>query len=72
MEALKSFHDKHLVLEPEPGSFTSDGESARWSNKDLDPVPLSKRTWEWWQVSGFWIGEGFNAAQMQTVSVQGQ
>jgi nucleobase:cation symporter-1, NCS1 family len=58
MEALKSFHDKHIVLTPEPGSFTAEGESARWSNEDLDPVPYEKRTWHWWQVSGFWIGEG--------------
>ncbi|GAM88033.1 hypothetical protein ANO11243_060620 [Dothideomycetidae sp. 11243] len=68
MTSLKALHDKHLVLKPEPGSFTAQGDSSRWSNKDLDPVPASKRTWEWWQVSGFWIGEGFNAAQMQTAS----
>jgi cytosine/uracil/thiamine/allantoin permease len=71
MEKIQSFHDKHLVLHHEAGAFALEGDSARWSNADLDPVPQAKRTWEWWQISGFWIGEGFNAAQMQTVSHYG-
>ncbi|OAP54540.1 hypothetical protein AYL99_10988 [Fonsecaea erecta] len=68
MATLRQFHDKHLVLHPHAGSFTSDPDSARWSNKDLDPVAEEKKTWEWWHVGGFWIAEGFNPAQMQVPS----
>ncbi|KAK6376362.1 hypothetical protein LTS17_006957 [Exophiala oligosperma] len=68
MDKLREFHTKHLVLHPRPGSFTAEGDSARWSNEDLDPVPQEKKTWEWWHVGGFWIAEGFNPAQMQVPS----
>lgn len=68
MDRLKAFHDRHVVLRPNADSFTAEGEASRWSNKDLDPVPTSRRTWEWWHVGGFWIAEGFNAAQMQVPS----
>lgn len=68
IDRLKVFHNKKLVLVPEPGSFTAEGESTRWSNKDLDPVPRNRKKWEWYHVGGFWIAEGFNVAQMQTVS----
>jgi NCS1 family nucleobase:cation symporter-1 len=62
------FHNDKLLLAPEPGSFTAEGESSRWSNKDLDPVPRSRKKWEWYHVGGFWIAEGFNVAQMQVLS----
>jgi nucleobase:cation symporter-1, NCS1 family len=68
MNRIKAFHDNKLVLAPEPGSFTAEGESTRWSNKDLDPVPPSRKKWEWYHVGGFWIAEGFNVAQFQTIS----
>ncbi|KAK4902330.1 hypothetical protein LTR27_001234 [Elasticomyces elasticus] len=59
---------QRIVLHPEPGSFTAEGESARWSNKDLDPVPQENKKWEWYHVGGFWIAEGFNVAQLETPS----
>lgn len=31
-------------------------------------MPLSKRTYEWYHVGGFWISEAFSAAQMQVPS----
>lgn len=68
MDAITKFHDNHLVLHPPSGSFTAEGDTSRWSNEDLDPVPESKKTWEWYHVGGFWIAEGFNAAQMQVPS----
>jgi len=46
---------RRIILHPEPGSFTAEGESARWSNKDLDPVPQENKKWEWYHVGGFWI-----------------
>jgi hypothetical protein len=49
MPQLRKFVEKYIVLHPHAGSFTSGPESARWSNKDLDPVPQEKKTWEWWQ-----------------------
>jgi NCS1 family nucleobase:cation symporter-1 len=61
------YHDK-VVLKPEKGSFTAEGETARWSNKDLDPVPRSRKKWEWYHVGGFWVAEGFSVATMQTPS----
>jgi NCS1 family nucleobase:cation symporter-1 len=68
MDSLRTFHDNVLVLRPEPGSFTAEGDSARWSNKDLDPVKPEKKKWEWYHVGGFWIAEGFSAAQMESAS----
>ena len=65
---IESFHDDRLVLTPDPGSFTAEGESVRWSNKDLDPVRPERKKWEWYHVGGFWIAEGFSAAQMQVTS----
>ncbi|KAI6964289.1 hypothetical protein D0869_02466 [Hortaea werneckii] len=67
MGKLKTIRD-HIVLKPEPGSFTAEGESARWSNKDLDPVQQENKKWEWYHVGGFWIAEGFNISQLETAS----
>ncbi len=68
MERLKSFHSRRLILQPAPGSFTAEGQISRWSNPDLDPVPKQEKKWEWYHVGGFWIAEGFSAAQIQTAS----
>lgn len=68
MRSLKTFHDEYLLLRPNTDSFTAEGDSKRWSNKDLDPVPRSQKKWEWYHVGGFWIAEGFSVAQMQTAS----
>jgi NCS1 family nucleobase:cation symporter-1 len=68
MDRIREFHDHHLVLSPEPGSFTAEAESARWSNRDLTPVKPERKKWEWYHVGGFWIAEGFSAAQMESVS----
>ena len=66
MNRIKKFHQEWLVLQPDQGSFTT--ESARWSNKDLDPVPQSRKKWEWYHVSGFWVASGFSASYLQTPS----
>jgi hypothetical protein len=68
MQSLRSFYQDKIVLKPESGSFTAEGESSRWSNKDLDPVPISRKSWEWYHVGGFWVAEGFSVATMQTPS----
>ena len=46
----------------------ADVNSARWSNKDLDPVPGPDKKWEWYHVAGFWVVEGFSVGQIQTAS----
>ena len=68
MEKLQSFHRRRLILPPAAGSFTAEGQASRWSNPDLDPVPKHQKKWEWYHVGGFWIAEGFSAAQIQTAS----
>ena len=68
MDKLKSLHRRRLVLQPAAGSFTAEGQVSRWSNRDLDPVPKHQKKWEWYHVGGFWIAEGFSAAQIQTAS----
>jgi nucleobase:cation symporter-1, NCS1 family len=61
------YHDK-VVLRPEKGSFTAQDQSTRSSNKDLDPVPIAKKKWEWYHVAGFWIAEGFSVLQLEVPS----
>lgn len=68
MDNLKTFHDRHLLLHRDPGSFSSESQLLRWSNRDLDPVPKSQKKWEWYHVGGFWIAEGFSVAQLQIAS----
>ena len=68
MERLTSFHRQSLILRPPSGSFTAEGQISRWSNRDLDPVPMHQKKWEWYHVGGFWIAEGFSASQIQTAS----
>ena len=41
---------------------------SRWRSDDLDPVPPPQKKWEWYHVGGFWIAEGFSAAQIQISS----
>ncbi len=31
-------------------------------------MPVANKKWEWYHVGGFWVAEGFNAAQMQVPS----
>lgn len=70
MEHLKGFHSQFLVLHDEDDDYrpSISSNSKRLRNKDLDPVPASERTWEWYHIAGFWISEGFSAAQMETAS----
>ena len=68
MEKLQSFHRRRLILPPAAGTFTAEGQTSRWSNPDLDPVPKHQKKWEWYHVGGFWIAEGFSAAYIQAAS----
>jgi NCS1 family nucleobase:cation symporter-1 len=63
-----AFYQDKIVLRPDKGSFTAEGQSTRLSNKDLDPVPTSMKKWEWYHVAGFWVAEGFSVVQMEVPS----
>jgi len=40
----------HLKLTPSAGSYAT---NPRWSNKDLDPVPVIYRTWGIWDFFNY-------------------
>lgn len=52
-----------LSIRPEPSRLFPGNDFA---NADLDPVPLPVRTWTWYNVSSFWIAEGFQIPILQT------
>lgn len=70
MERLKIFHARFLILHDEDATYrpTVVASNKRLRSKDLDPVPMSERTWEWYHFAGFWISEGFSAATMEAAS----
>ena len=37
-----------------------------WSNRDLIPLPPSRRTWGWFHFFGFWAISSLNIANWQT------
>jgi NCS1 family nucleobase:cation symporter-1 len=37
-----------------------------WSNRDLIPLPPSRRTWGWFNFFGFWSIASLNLANWQT------
>lgn len=39
-----------------------------WSNRDLIPLPPSRRTWGWFNFFGFWAIASLNLANWQTPS----
>ncbi|TCD70364.1 hypothetical protein EIP91_003716 [Steccherinum ochraceum] len=53
------------ALEPEESTFAP---SSRWSNKDMDPVPPSQRTWTTWNYVAYWISDATNAAVWELAS----
>ncbi|KAF9446544.1 NCS1 nucleoside transporter family [Macrolepiota fuliginosa MF-IS2] len=52
-------------LEPENSQF---GPNSRWSNKDMDPVPVQKRTWSTWNYIAYWVSDATNVATWQLAS----
>ncbi|KAF2719394.1 uracil permease-like protein [Polychaeton citri CBS 116435] len=43
-------------------SLDGDGEKTSgptWSNEDLLPTPIEKRTWRWWNFAAFYVALGF-------------
>lgn len=52
----------------EEGAEARFGPSARWSNKDMDPVLPKDRTWGTWDYIAYWISDATNAAVWQLAS----
>ncbi|CAE6472017.1 unnamed protein product [Rhizoctonia solani] len=52
-------------LQPEPSSFAP---SNKWSNKDMDPVPMHQRSWTMWDYTSYWLSDGFNVATWNMAS----
>ncbi|GAA5948563.1 hypothetical protein JCM21900_005172 [Sporobolomyces salmonicolor] len=51
--------DRKLAVKQEAGFK---GEASRWSNKDLDPVPESQRTWSALDICSYWNSDQFAPA----------
>jgi len=51
----------------QPKSAFAEG-NARWTNKDLDPVPRHERKWGVVSFIAYWISDAFNAATWQFAS----
>ena len=47
---LPKFEPFHLKLSPSAGTYAT---NPRWSNKDLDPVPVKYRTWGIWDYFNY-------------------
>jgi nucleobase:cation symporter-1, NCS1 family len=55
---FKYFKPSYWALEPDKTVY---GPSNGWSNKDMDPVPLDRRTWTTWNYVAYWISDATNA-----------
>ena len=68
-ESYGTFDNQGTVVRTEEfNAFAVDDQVSSWRNEDLDPVPQDQKTWEWYHVGGFWIVNGFTAANIQTAS----
>ena len=47
----------HLKVD-QPKSAFAEG-NARWTNKDMDPVPKKDRKWGPWSFVAYWISDAF-------------
>ncbi|TBU27109.1 permease for cytosine/purines, uracil, thiamine, allantoin-domain-containing protein [Dichomitus squalens] len=45
-----------------------EGEATAWINRDIVPLPPSRRTWGSWSFVGFWLLTGFNISGWTTAS----
>ncbi|OCK84456.1 NCS1 nucleoside transporter family, partial [Lepidopterella palustris CBS 459.81] len=63
---MAKFKRPSLKVE-QPKSAFADG-NARWTNKDLDPVPRHLRKWGVTSFIAYWISDAFNAATWQFAS----
>lgn len=64
LSRLRTWEKPRLHVE-QPQSTFAEGGSARWTNKDLDPVPPHARKWGVTSFVAYWISDAFNAATWQ-------
>ncbi|OTA52155.1 NCS1 nucleoside transporter family protein-like protein [Hypoxylon sp. EC38] len=50
------------------GDETQHEQTDQWSNRDLIPLPPSRRTWGWFHFFGFWTLSSLNITNWQTPS----
>ena len=55
----------YWALEPEPSTHAP---SNKWSNKDMDPVPPSQRTWSTWNYVAYWLSDAANVPVYELAS----
>ncbi|KAI9933799.1 hypothetical protein MW887_004871 [Aspergillus wentii] len=56
----------HLRVTQHKSAFAEG--NARWTNRDLDPIPRGLRKWGVWSIVAYWISDAFNAATWQFAS----
>lgn len=56
---------KSWELSPEPATFAS---SNKWSNRDMDVVPVHLRTWGTLTWVWYWISDALNVASYELAS----
>ncbi|KAF2826605.1 uracil permease [Ophiobolus disseminans] len=62
------FEKPHLTLKVEQTKSAFAEGNARWTNKDLDPVPRHARKWGVTSFVSYWVSDAFNAATWQFAS----
>jgi nucleobase:cation symporter-1, NCS1 family len=60
---LAKLERPHLKVDQPTSAFASG--NARWTNKDLDPVPPNRRKWGVTSIIAYWISDAFNPATWQ-------
>lgn len=55
--------DRRIRLQ---GDVAQHEQTDAWSNRDLIPLPPSRRTWGWFNFFGFWSIASLNLANWQT------
>ncbi|KAJ3724309.1 permease for cytosine/purines, uracil, thiamine, allantoin-domain-containing protein [Lentinula guzmanii] len=63
--AAKWFKPSAWVLEPDQSTLAP---TSRWSNKDMDPVPVHLRTWTTWNYVAYWISDAANLPAWELAS----
>ncbi|RPD58302.1 NCS1 nucleoside transporter family [Lentinus tigrinus ALCF2SS1-7] len=66
---MKSFSTQGLMRRLEVRQKNAyEGQTNAWINRDIVPLPPSRRTWGSWSFVGFWLLTGFNISGWTTAS----
>ncbi|CAD6588364.1 MAG: hypothetical protein CYPHOPRED_004373, partial [Cyphobasidiales sp. Tagirdzhanova-0007] len=64
MSTMRKFLDSLKVKEQKDDDIPT----STWINRDIQPLPPSRRTWGPWSFVGFWMMNGFNISGWATAS----